>query len=67
MTNEEQQQVGNANFIEALRAQRTENADASANWFAKMMVEKTRSDKAEARVKELEEKYEPKPKLEAVA
>lgn len=63
MTQEEQQQVSTANFIEAIRAQRTEAQDASANWFAKFMVEKTRADKAEARVKELEAK----PKRKAAA
>lgn len=47
-------------FIEAIRAQRTENADASAKWFAQFMAAKAALDKAEARVKELEDKYEPK-------
>ena len=33
-----------ADFIEAIRAQRTEALDSAANWFAKFMVEKRRAD-----------------------
>ncbi len=54
MTPEEQ------HFVEAIRAQRTEALDNGAQWFAKFVA-------AKERIKELEEKYEPKPKLEAVA
>ena len=67
MTNEEQPVVVDANdMIEGFRAQRTEALDKQVAWFAKFMAATKRADKAEARVKELEDKYEPKPKLEAV-
>lgn len=62
MSPEEQQQVYQANLMEATRAQRTDNADKNAHWFAMFMVEKTRADKAAARVNELEAKYEVKKK-----
>lgn len=66
MTPEEQQQVHGSNLLEAISAQRNAALNGEAARFAQMMVEKTRADQAEARVKELEDKYEPKPKLEVV-
>ena len=67
MTPEEQQQISTSNLLEAISAQRNAALNGEATRFAQMMVEKTMREKAEARVKELEEKYEPKPKkLEAV-
>lgn len=60
----EEQQIYAANYSEATRAQRTENADRSAHWFAMFMVEKSKHDALEAKVKEL---TPPGPvKLEAV-
>lgn len=53
-------------MLEAISAQRNAAHNGEAGRFAEMMSEKRRADKAEARVKELEEKYEPKAKLEAV-
>ena len=71
MTPEEQQQVNAItvdvrDMIEGFRAQRTEAQDKQVEWFAKFMAATRRADAAEARVKELEEKCEPKPKPEAV-
>lgn len=47
-------------FIEAIRAQRTEHADSAAKWFAAYMAEKSRADKLQAEVDELKVK---RPKL----
>lgn len=40
-------------FIEAIRAQRTENADASAKWFSMYMAEKKRREELEAELAKL--------------
>ena len=55
----ELQADGNS-YIEAIRAQRTEHADASAKWFAMYMAAKAALEVSDARVKELVDKYEPK-------
>lgn len=62
-------EVNTNDFIEAIRAQRTEALDGQARWFAQYVAEKQRADKLDTRVKELEQKYEPKPEepLKAVA
>lgn len=54
-------------MLEAISAQRNQAQNEVATHFAQRMAEKRRADAAEARVRELEEKYEPKPKLGAVA
>lgn len=54
-----------SDMMEALSAQRNAAHNGEAHRFAQFMAEKRRADKAEARVKELEDKYEPKP-LEVV-
>lgn len=52
-------------FIEGIRAQRTEALDESASWFAKYCAEVERGQAKDTRIKELEDKYEPKPKEDA--
>ena len=40
-------------FIEAIRAQRTEALDSAANWFAKFMAEKKRAEDLQAQLDKL--------------
>ena len=45
-------------FIEAIRAQRTEALDSAANWFSKFMAEKKRSDDLQAQLDKMKKEVE---------
>ena len=50
-------------FIEAIRAQRTEALDSAANWFSKFMAEKKRADDLQKKLDEIKDREKAKTKV----